>query len=451
MTQPEPLCLILMPFDKKKDATGRVIDFDAVYHRLIAPAVLAAGLQPIRSDEERTGGMLEPLMYERLLHCEYAVADLTTANAGVYYQLGVRHALKPGSTVLLYAAGSAQLPLDVQQLAAIPYRVSPQGLPVHEPKFRTVLTDRLNEALQGAVVDSPPYQLVRDFPNAEGMKQAAFRERHHFAAEMKRRLTEARLNGLDAVRRVDESLGDLGQADCGVVVELFFAYRAVEALTSMIDLVPRMPAAVAATVLIQQQLALALNRDGRGEEAEQVLRDLIARRGPSSECYGMLGRVLKSRWKNALEQGATAEAKELLVKAIAAYLKGFESDWRETYPGVNAVTLMELKEPADPRRREILPVVHYAVEQRIRSGAADYWDYATLLELAALACDEAKGVDALGRSLARVRESWEAETTAGELRLVREARQRRGADCPGWADVAEAELLKAAARGTARP
>jgi hypothetical protein len=235
------------------------------------------------------------------------------------------------------------------------------------------------------------------------------------------------------------------------VVELLFAYRAVKGWGELIHLVQRMPAQLAATITVQEQLALALNHADRGDEAEQVLRDLIFKRGPSSETYSLLGSMLKNRWEQALERGEMAQAKELLMKAAAAYLKGFEADWRNTYPGVNAVTLMELKEPADPRRREILPVVHYAVEQRIRSGAADYWDYAALLELAALSCDEAKGVDALARSLARVRASWEPESTARDLRLIREARQRRGAESPEWADNAENELLKAAARGTATP
>ncbi|HBG08026.1 MAG: hypothetical protein A2075_13945 [Geobacteraceae bacterium GWC2_58_44] len=451
MTQSEPLCLVLMPFDRKKDANGRVVDFEAVYHRLIAPAVQGAGLQPVRADEERTGGMIDQAMFERLVLCDYAVVDLTTASAAVFYQMGVRHAVKPHTTVLLYASGTAQLPFDVHQLEAVSYRVSPQGLPVYEGKCRTVLTERLNAARAAPMVDSPPFQLLHDFPAPESGRLEAIRERLQFEAGVKKRLARARVTGVAAVRELEASLGNISEADSGVVVELFFAYRAVDAWSEMIDLVPRMPAVVSATVLIQEQLAMALNRQGRGEEAEQLLRDLISRRGPSSESYGMLGRVLKNRWKKALEQGETARAKELLVKAAAAYLRGFESDWRDTYPGVNAVTLMELKEPADPRRRDILPVVHYAVEQRIRSGAADYWDYATLLELAALSCDEAKGVDALARSLARVRESWEAETTAGDLRLVREARQRRGADCPGWADEAEAEMLKAAARGTARP
>ena len=444
------LCLIIMPFDKNKDATGRVIEFEAVYRRLIVPAVEAAGLQPVRADEERTGCLMQRTALERLRLCDYAVADLSTGDPKVFYELGVRQAVHPSETVLLYAAGGAQLPLDVNDMAAVPYRVSPQGLPVHEAKYRALITERLREVMGGSV-KSKVYGTLQGFPTDLPRELEAIGARQRYLAEFKRRLNVAKLQGVAAVRGVEAELGPAGEADPGAVIELLLGYRAVNGWNEMIDLVRRMPCALAGSILVQEQLGLALNRAGRGEEAEVVLRELIARRGPSSDSYGMLGRILKDRWEKALERGESAQAKELLQKAASAYLKGFEADWRNTYPGVNAVTLMELKEPADPRRREILPVVHYAVEQRIRSGAADYWDYATLLELAALSCDEAKGIDALGRSLARVRESWEPATTARDLRLIREARRLRGADCPGWADHAEAELLKAAARGTARP
>ena len=36
-----------------------------------------------------------------------------------------------------------------------------------------------------------------------------------------------------------------------------------------------------------------------------------------------------------------------------------------------AVTLMEIKEPPDPERKELIPVVAYAVERRIASGQPD--------------------------------------------------------------------------------
>jgi tetratricopeptide (TPR) repeat protein len=194
----------------------------------------------------------------------------------------------------------------------------------------------------------------------------------------------------------------------------------------MIELAKKMPPPLASTVMVQEQIALAMNRAGKGDEAERVLLDLIANRGPSSETYGILGRVYKDRWEAALKQGEHILARGLLDKAIDAYLKGFEADWRDAYPGVNTVTLMELKESPDPRKEQIIPVVRYAVERKIASGKPNYWDYATLLELAVLAKDEEKAVKALGDALASIREVWEPETTAHNLRLIREARERRG-------------------------
>lgn len=41
-----PLCFVLMPFGKKPDAAGALIDFDAVYREVIAPAIRAAGMDP---------------------------------------------------------------------------------------------------------------------------------------------------------------------------------------------------------------------------------------------------------------------------------------------------------------------------------------------------------------------------------------------------------------------
>jgi hypothetical protein len=51
-------------------------------------------------------------MFERLILCPFAVADLTPANANVYYELGVRHAARPYSTVDMFAEGT-KLPFDV--------------------------------------------------------------------------------------------------------------------------------------------------------------------------------------------------------------------------------------------------------------------------------------------------------------------------------------------------
>ena len=143
----------------------------------------------------------------------------------------------------------------------------------------------------------------------------------------------------------------------------------------------------------------------------------------------------------ALKQGEHILAHTLLDKAIDAYLKGFEADWRDAYPGINVVTLMTLKEPPELRKEQIIPVVRYAVERKIASGKPDYWDYATLLELAVLAKDEEKAMKALSDSLAVIREVWEPETTARNLRLIREARERRG-EFVQWEKGIEEELMR---------
>lgn len=449
MPMNRPLCFILMPFGRKDDSSGRSIDFDAVYRDLIKPAVEAAGLDPLRADEEEVGGIIHKPMFERLVLCEYAVADLTTANANVFYELGVRHAVRPWSTVLLYAEGT-RLPFDVAPLRALPYEVAPDGTPQDTAAVREALAERLRAARRAAhehpagVADSPLYQLLEDYPEIQHEKTDVFREQVTYARGLKERIAAARKAGLDALRDVERSLGDFDDTEAGVVIDLFLSYRDLKAWGDMEALALRMPAPLAATVLVREQRALALNRAGDGEGAEQILKELLDQRGPSSETYGLLGRVYKDRWEAADKGGDKRLARGLLDQAIAEYLRGFEADWRDAYPGVNAVTLMELREPPDARQAALLPVVRYAVERRVAGGRPDYWDHATLLELAVLARDEAAAEAALADALPLVRAPWEPETTARNLRLIREARERRGEEA-AWLRGVEDDLAQRAA------
>jgi tetratricopeptide (TPR) repeat protein len=437
------LCFVLMPFGKKPDAGGTLVDFDAVYHELIAPAIRLADLDPLRADEEMTGGIIHKPMFERLLLCPYAVADLSTANANVFYELGVRHAVRPYSTVLIFGE-SGRLPFDVAPLRAIPYKLTPSGTPDAMASTEENLVAALQEARKNTA-DSPVFQLVDGIKpmDISQIKTDAFRDRVQISADVKARLAVARLKGADAIRAIEKELAPIVDVEAGVVIDLFLSYRAVKAWDDMVALAQKMSPPLAATVMVQEQLALALNRAGRGELAEKILLDLIERRGPSSETCGILGRVYKDRWETAWKSGDTLLARGLLEKAIATYLRGFEADWRDAYPGINAVTLMEVREPPDPRRLQLLPVVAYSVARRIATGQPDYWDYATQLELAVLAKEEHPAADAAAQALAVVRERREPETTARNLRLIREARERRHESFL-WANQIEDEFQRLA-------
>lgn len=440
-----PLCFVLMPFGKKTDASGMVIDFNRVYARLIQPAIAAAELDPLRADAEMTGGVIHKPMYERLIFCPFAVADLTTANANVFYELGVRHAIRPHTTLLLMS-DATRLPFDVAFLRGIPYALAALDDDAAAASVRTEITRRLNEAKDAT--DSPLFQLVDGWtsPAIDHTKTDVFREQVRYSARRKEELADARARGLDAVKRIDADLGPIDRVEAGVVIDLFLSYRAVKAWPEMVALVDRMPEPLRQTVMVQEQLAFALNRKGESARAERVLTQLITQRGGSSETYGLLGRVYKDRWEAALKDDQRLLARPLLTQAIEAYLRGFETDWRDAYPGVNAVTLMELVEPApDPRQARLLPVVRYAVERKIASAAPDYWDFATLFELSVLQSDVAGAFESLGQALTRVRETWEPETTARNVRLIRETRQRRGVDVE-WIAQLEHELQIAGRR-----
>jgi hypothetical protein len=445
-----PLCFVLMPFGRKPHEQGKTIDFDAVYREMIAPAIAAANLEPIRADEEQVGGAIHKPMFERLLLCEYAIADLTGANPNVYYELGVRHARRPHSTVLLFCEGT-KLPFDIALLRGLFYGVDGNGAPTESARIETAraITEQLTHMRHNPHDDSPVYQLIGDLSRepVDHERTDIFREQAEYSREIKAALLAARNQGVDAIAEIAAAprLQLLNEVETGVIIDLMLSYRAVSAWDQIIELYQRMPKPLQLTTMVQEQYAMALNRAGRGAEAERVLIELIKERGASSETNGILGRIYKDRWQAARGADERFRAAGELKNAIEAYAGGFEADWRDPYPGVNAVTLMEMQDKPDPRQKDLLPVVRYAALRRAQRPTADYWDNATMLELAVLADNQDEAFEWTGYALAALREAWEAESTKGNLGLIRQRREQRG-DEAAWIGEVEDELQKAADR-----
>jgi hypothetical protein len=433
-----------MPFGEKSDGQGGSVNFDAVFAELLAPAVREAGLEPLRADQELVGGLIHKPMFERLVLADYAIADLTTANPNVFYELGVRHAVRPYSTVLV-SAETKRIPFDLAPQRVLSYALDGGGRPEDSAGDRAAVVKALQAARQCAT-DSPVFQLVDDLPapQIDRLKTDVFRDEAVYSAAAKERLASARAEGADAVRAVEDDLGALEDVEAGVLVDLLLSYRATKAWGEMIRLVEAMPEPLRRTTLVREQFGFALNRAGRGADAERVLREVLDDHGPSSETFGLLGRVYKDRWLAERDNSALLAAGHL-DRAIEAYRAGFEADWRDAYPGVNTVTLMEIRDPGGAAQQRLIPVVQYANKRRIKGRGADYWDYATRLELAVLARDEEEATNAAGAALAAVREPWEPESTAGNLAMIRDSRAANGESIP-WVGEIEAELLKAAGK-----
>ena len=432
-----------MPFGRKTDAAGRVTNFDSVFQKVIAPAVERAGLEPIRADEEKIGGTIHKPMFERLMLCHYAVADITGANPNVFYELGIRHALRPSSTVILFVEGTV-IPFDIALVRGISYKTDGAGEPVDPEVPIAAIAAHLSAARTTPYDDSPIFQLIDVLPHSQidHIKTDVFREQIDYSKKYKERLAAAVRAGADAVKRIaaEPALKNLHDIETGIIVDLYLSLRDVEAYAAMIELYERMPPPLQRAKMMREQLGFALNREGRFEDAEKVLKDVIAEFGASSETNGLLGRIYKDRWTKALE-GNRPEARSLLRRAIDAYLQGFEADWRDAYPGVNALTLMEQLDKPDPRKATILPVVYYSVTRKAATNA-DYWDYATLLELSVLGNDRDAADENLSEVTACARHAWEVQSTKRNLGLIRKAREARQEDV-AWIETIENELQRA--------
>src|SRR6185295_7489759 len=158
-------CFVVMGFGKKTDfETGRTLDLDMSYQNMIKPAVEAAGLQCIRADEIVHSGLIDVPMYEQLLTADVVVADLSTSNLNALYELGVRHALRPFTTVVIAEDGIKTFPFDINHVAVRKYHHLGEDIGFDEVmRFRELLTQAIVEIRKkepGEKKDSPVYTFL---------------------------------------------------------------------------------------------------------------------------------------------------------------------------------------------------------------------------------------------------------------------------------------------------
>ena len=104
---------IVRPFGVKKDLKQNDIDFDVVERDLIDKALTAVGIEGRTTGEILQAGNIRTDMFERLLLADVVIADISVHNANVYYELGIRHALRDRTTVLIRADAS-DVPFDLK-------------------------------------------------------------------------------------------------------------------------------------------------------------------------------------------------------------------------------------------------------------------------------------------------------------------------------------------------
>jgi hypothetical protein len=151
-----------MGFGLKTDyRTGRKLDLDKSYRLLIKPVVEERGVVCVRADEIRHSGAIDVPMFRELLTADVVVADLSTANCNALYELGIRHAFRPETTIVI-SENRLPYPFDLNHVQITPYTHLGDAIDYDEVmRFRKVMGETLDAVLRKPNVDSPVYTFLQ--------------------------------------------------------------------------------------------------------------------------------------------------------------------------------------------------------------------------------------------------------------------------------------------------
>src|SRR4051794_6245132 len=165
-------CFVAMGFGEKTAFYGgkkkqRTPNLDKTYENIIKPAVLAAGFGCVRADEILHSTVIDKPMYEQLLNADLVIADLSTSNANAIYELGVRHALRPCTTIVM-AETNFGFPFDLSHLSILKYEHLGKEIGYGEVlRVKGLLKTKISELIEREEADSPVFVFL---PNLEKAK-----------------------------------------------------------------------------------------------------------------------------------------------------------------------------------------------------------------------------------------------------------------------------------------
>jgi hypothetical protein len=347
--QGQPTCFVVMGFGKKTDfETGRTLDLNLTYNYIIKPAVTAAGLKCIRADEITHSGPIDVPMYEQLLDADVVIADLSTSNKNAYYELGVRHALKPYTTIVICEDGLKTFPFDVNHVAIRQYHHLGEGIDYGEvERFRNALTAAIVE-IQGQDPrhhDSPVYTFLKNLtpPKLAAALQAVARaavEASPATTEQPQGATEQ-----EPARRYSDLIWDIDEA------QKAGNFEEAKSLLKVLrrKMKPTQPERVDAPEdpYIIQRLALVTykaKQDSKEkelaalEEARNLLNELNPQTSNDTETLGLWGAVHKQLW---YKTGDTASLNAAIRSAERGYY--LRNDY---YNGINYAFLLNVRSAA---------------------------------------------------------------------------------------------------------
>ncbi|MCK9605887.1 MAG: DUF4071 domain-containing protein [Methylomonas sp.] len=337
MADQQKTCFVVMGFGVKTDYhTSRELDLDKSYKYIIKTAVEDAGLKCIRADEIPHAGTIDVPMFEQLLKADVVLADLSTSNCNAIYELGVRHALRPRTTIIIAEEQFAN-PFDVNHILIRRYRHDGKVLDIEEvDRFRKLLKQAIIDIVNAEQNDSPVYTYLSNLEPPEerivttgkaGNIVSAIAPETAAAPEPTTPAVSVLLQQVTEAKKNSD----------------FLLAKAL--LTTLHTLSPRQSQWV-------QQLALVTYKAKYPDpynallEAKQILQPLQPESSNNAETLGIWGAIHKRLFDISRDPGD-------LDTAISAYEKGYrlQSDY---YNGINWAFLLNVRASLTQDRAEAI-------------------------------------------------------------------------------------------------
>ncbi len=368
-------CFVVMGFGEKTDFQSnpqRLLNLDKTFEYIIEPAVVECGLECIRADKIIHSTVIDKPMYEQLLGADLVVADLSTSNANAIYELGVRHALRPHTTIVMAESGF-KFPFDLSHVSMLLYEHLGQEIGYGEVlRVKKALKEKIQHLVENLEVDSPVFlflpSLADKLSGGGALMMAAAP-----APEAPAVSTESYAELMDLFR---EAKSEVKAPSDWIKASAF--------LETLQKMQPNDPYLV-------QQLALATykceipDKITALRKAEDVLRQLAPETSSDAETVGLWGAIHKRLWEEGHKEAD-------LDQAIRAYERGyyFKTDY---YNGINLAFLLNVKASlstgdeavADTvRARRIRRDILEDCERRLNGGTLGpddaFWALATKVE-----------------------------------------------------------------------
>lgn len=396
------LCFVIMGYGVKTDyTTGRLLDLDKTYKNIIKPVADKVGLECIRADEIKHSVTIDVPMYKYLINADVVIADLSTYNPNAFYELGVRHALRPYSTV---AIGESELsaPFDVDHTVIHKYEHLGKDIGFDEAmRFREELENVIRQILANPKTDSPVYTYL------PGLECPLWRN------NVDTNPNEVSNQTLSSI--IEDAQKALDKDD-------FLTAKTLFQLAHNIDKTNH---------YVIQKLVLSTYKSKHPSyvsslfEALKILDILKPDDSTDPETLGLAGAINKRLWEELKDPG-------YLDKSICYYTKGFyiKNDY---YNGINLAYLLNERGNVQSgydaitdivlanriREKVILICNQLMNDPNFKDRSDQYWIIATLEEAYFGIEDDLKYHEIKEQAKSLAKENWERKTTEDQIEKLR--------------------------------